>query len=83
MVEKYLKIGIAEVDFEGQVIRIYNREKTICDIIRCEKKMDTEVFNKAIRSYTTDSNKNVGRLMEYAKLMNVEKKTKMIMGMWM
>lgn len=45
--------------------------------------MDKEVFNKAIRSYATDSNKNVGRLMEYAKLMNVEKKTKMIMGMWM
>ena len=45
--------------------------------------MDKEVFNKAIRSYATDSNKNVDRLMEYAKLMNVEKKTKMIMGMWM
>lgn len=83
IVEKHLKIGISETEFEGQMLSIYNREKTICDIIRYEKKMDKEVFNKAIRSYATDSNKNVGRLIEYAKLMNVEKKTKMIMGMWM
>ena len=34
IVEKYLKIGISETEFEGQVLRIYNREKTICDIIR-------------------------------------------------
>lgn len=46
------------------------------------KKKWIKVFNKAIRSYATDSNKNVGRLIEYAKLMNVEKKTKMVMGMY-
>jgi len=83
VVEKYLKIGIAEIEFEGQLLKIYNREKTICDIIRYEKKMDKEVFNKAIQSYARDSKKNVTRLMEYSKLMNVAKKTKMIMGMWM
>ena len=59
------------------------RSRTICDIMRFERKMDKEVFNKAIKSYVNDSKKNITNLMDYAELMNIKKKASRIMGMWM
>ena len=45
--------------------------------------MDKEVYNKAIRAYVADSNKNIANMIDYAKIMNIEKKVKNIIGMWM
>jgi len=48
-----------------------------------EKKMDKEIFNKAIRAYIDDPKKNIGNLLDYAKLMGIKRKVNTIIGMWM
>lgn len=83
IIDSYMEIGKSEIGFEGHTLTIFDRERTICDIIRYEKKLDKELFNKAIKSYVKDSKKNIGRLMEYAEQMNVKKKVNTIIGMWM
>ena len=83
IIEEYMKIGRTEVVFEKHSLNVFDRERTICDVIRYEKKMDKEVFNSAIRAYAIDSEHNIGKLMDYAKLMNIEKKVSAIIGMWM
>ena len=35
----------------GNIIKVYDLDKTICDIIKNKKKIDAEIFNKAIREY--------------------------------
>ena len=72
-----------EVLFENQPLPVFDRERTICDIMRFERKMDKEVFNKAIKSYVNDSKRNITNLMDYAEVMNIKKKVSRIMGMWM
>jgi len=81
--DEFMKIGKSEEVFENQPLLVFDRERTICDIIRYEKKMDKEVFNQAIKSYVIDSKRNIANLMDYAELMNIRNKVSRIVGMWM
>ena len=36
--------------------------------------MDAEIFSKALKEYAKSKNKNLNKLMKYAKAMNIEKK---------
>ena len=46
-------------------------------------RMDKEIFNKAIQSYVKDPQKNIPNLMEYAKILRVQKKVKDLIGVWL
>lgn len=80
---KYIDIGIDEFQINGVRIRIYDRERTICDVLRYSNKLDGEVFSNAIQRYIKDKNRNVKRLMEYAKKLRVAKKVKTYIGVWL
>ena len=71
----------AKIDFEK--IRIYDRDRTICDVLRNMNKMDKEIFNKAIQNYVKDSKKNISSLMQYAKVLRVQKRVKDLIGVWL
>lgn len=81
--KKYIGIGKTKVDYEGQEINIFDRDRTICDVIRYSNKMDKELVNQAIKSYVVDPKKNTLNLMEYAKKIRAENKVKMMVGMWL
>ncbi len=70
-----------KIDFEK--IRIYDRDRTICDVLRNMNKMDKEIFNKAIRNYVKDPKKNISNLMKYAKVLRVQKRVKDLIGVWL
>lgn len=60
----------------GEEINIYNKEKTICDIVFNKKDIDFETYNRAIGWYFTDKKNNFPLLLKYAKKMNIEKQIK-------
>lgn len=70
-----------EIDFTK--VRIYDRDRTICDVLKNMNKMDKEIFNKAIQGYVNDSQKNIPNLMIYAKKLRVQKKVKELIGVWL
>ena len=55
-------------------ITIYDIDKTICDIIKNEFKIDSEIFSKALQLYAISKSKNLNNLIKYSKQMKVEKK---------
>jgi len=57
----------------GNKIKTYDMERCICDIIKDKKYIELELFNKAIRGYHFRSDKNVFKLIDYAKRMGIEK----------
>lgn len=75
--------GIEEAEIDGKPVRIYDRERTICDLLLHRNKVDGEVFNAAIQRYIQDPKKVTARLMKYAKLLHVEKKVREILGVWL
>ena len=64
----------------GHSIAVYDMERTICDIIRKRADMDISAFNYAIVEFMKRKDKNLNRLMEYAKTMRLEKKIRETMG---
>lgn len=72
-----LKLGVINYKLDsGNVIRVYDLDKTICDIIKNKKKIDAEIFNKAIKEYFYSKKKNTLNLYEYAKKMNIYNKVR-------
>ena len=58
----------------GHDIPLYNRERTMCDLIRSKNRFEIQDFQTALKTYIMGKNKNLNRLMEYAKLFHVDKK---------
>jgi len=72
---KILDLGMIEMTSPfGMKIKVYDIERTICDIIKNKNKMDAEIFSKALKDYAKSRNKNLSKLTKYAKVMNIEKK---------
>ena len=80
MSNKIYNIGIIEViDPYGNPIKIYNAERCICDILRNEI-LDIEQRNRVLDYYFKSKNKDVDRLLEYAKKFKIYDKVNTIMG---
>lgn len=58
----------------GMKIKVYDVERTICDIIKNKSKIDVEIFSKALKEYARSENKNLNKLTKYAEIMNIKKK---------
>lgn len=78
-----LSIGESQGEMDGIKINIYNRERVICDCLRNVNRMDGEIFNEAIKRYVVDPEKNIARLMEYAKKLGVESKVRRTIAIWL
>ncbi len=80
---RYIDIGKTKYEMNGTQIRIYDKERTLCDTLRYANKLDREVFNTAIQRYVKDKEKNISRLMEYARTLRVTKKVISYFGVWL
>jgi predicted transcriptional regulator of viral defense system len=56
----------------GNDITVYDKERTICDIIRSRSRMDKEILNDGLKRYVKDTSKNLGNLLMYAKKMGID-----------
>lgn len=79
---KLLKVGYDTFEIEGITVKIFNRDRTICDVLRYKNKLEQEVFNTAIKSYINDKAKNLRRLYEYAELFRITNKVQTYIGVW-
>lgn len=80
---KYLNIGVLTFEVQGFSIRIFDRDRTMCDVMRYEKKLEKEVFSNAVMRYIKDPKKNIRQLFEYAEVFNITKKIQSQIGKWL
>ena len=67
------EIGKTEIKSpQGNLIPIYDIERTICDIIIDREKIDKQIFTDAIKRYFNSNNKNLRRLIKYSRLFKIE-----------
>lgn len=70
---EWYDMGITQVKTSfGNKVPVYDRERTLCDIIRAKKDVEIQTFQTAVREYMSSSGKNLGNLMLYAKTLGVE-----------
>ena len=63
----------------GHEIPMYDLERTVCDLIRNRSNFEIQDFNAALKSYVKRKDKNLNRLMFYAKTFRLEKIIKQYM----
>ena len=58
----------------GNVVRTYDIERTICDVIKNKEKMDIQVFTYALKEYVKRNDKDLVKLITYSKILKIEAK---------
>jgi len=67
-----LELGIIEHATETGTVRVYDQEKTICDIIRFRNTLGLDIAMEALKEYLKGRSRNIPGLLEYAKLLRME-----------
>ncbi len=75
-VEKDLyELGIVTIKSPGgNLIKAYNAERTLCDIVKGRSAVDIQVVSDAFKRYAKSVVRDIPLLSEYAKKLRVEKK---------
>ena len=63
---------------QGSIVRAYNRERCICDLIKNHKRVDKQVFTQAIRAYFSGPY-NTRAIIKMAKVIGVESEVRKYM----
>ena len=72
-------LGIAEVKSpQGGTVRLYDKERCICDLIRDKEKVDIQIYRQAIKDYF-NTRADRRKLFKYSKILGVEEKVRTYM----
>ena len=63
----------------GNLVWTYDMDRTICDIIRSRSRIADETFIASLKQYAASSNKNLGKLYQYASKMGIVAKVRKYM----
>jgi predicted transcriptional regulator of viral defense system len=68
------ELGRTTDAFNGVMLSVYDRERTICACFKYRSRLDSEIFSKALNAYANDNAKNLKNLSDYAKRLRVYRK---------
>ena len=75
-VREYQELGVIEQKISGYMVKIYDLEKSVCDAIKFRTKIGTDVASEILKNYLKRKDRNLSKLMGYAKKMRIEKTLK-------
>lgn len=78
-----LKLGVEKIAVGSREMWIYNKERMICDCLKFEEKLERNVLQQAVLMYLREPQKDIQRLMEYAKERKVIQKVQNRIGVWL
>lgn len=71
--EDLYELGKTEVFIKGHNVRVYDVEKTICDCIRYRNIIGMDMVRESLHEYLKRKNRDLNKLLLYAKKCRVEK----------
>ena len=73
--EEIFLLGMVELESpSGAKIKVYDKERTICDIIKNKKKIELQVYIEGIQNYFNSGKPNLKKLSAYAKELGIKEK---------
>ena len=73
--DNYYEPGIETLKTKSGTVRIYNKEKTICDLFRYMNKLGEDVTFESLKEYLRNKkNRNIPKLLKYSEICGVKKK---------
>lgn len=69
-----LGLGVTDVQSPaGHMLRSYNAERTVCDLLRSRSHVEVQERQSALKKYVKSRERNLPQLMRYAREFHVEK----------
>lgn len=66
------QLGIMEIETNyGNVVRTYNKERCICDLIKNRGNIEVQQFQTAMKTFMRDKTKDMSRLMLYGERLKI------------
>ena len=65
-------LGVCKVpSSSGNLVRVYDKERCICDLIKDRTNVEVQNFQTAIKEYISNKDKKLTRLVRYAQALGV------------
>lgn len=69
--KKQFETGIKEEKINGVKFKIYDLEKTICDLLRLRNKIGMDIAKDALQEYVKKRDRNIAKLLNYADIIGI------------
>lgn len=66
-------IGVEEMDISGYRVQIYNKERCVCDVVKCRNKVGIDVCAEVLNTYLSRQDRNLSLLFDYADKLRVRR----------
>ena len=70
--KKQYELGLKITRINGSNLRIYDKEKTVCDFLKFRKKLDINVVKEVLKTYLKDDERDLVKLKKYSKELKIE-----------
>lgn len=81
---EYLYLGVMELqNYFGNMVLVYDKERTICDIIKNKNRIEQQVYIEGLQNYFLKGKPNMQKLARYAKTLGIQKKVMEIVMLYM
>ena len=68
---KILEIGVMEKVIDGFKVKVYDVERCVCDAVKFRNKVGIDVCSEIIDNYLSRPERNISKLMDYARQLRV------------
>lgn len=69
--ETAFQLGVTTFDLDGSTIKVYDPEKTVCDICRLRGKIGLDMLKEVLNNYLQRPDRDLAKLHEYARQLRV------------
>ena len=69
--DKVLNIGVSQMTIDGFSVNVYDVERCVCDAVKFRNKVGMDVCSEIINNYLERPERNISRLMDYARTLRV------------
>lgn len=77
---EFHQLGVERITTShGNRVRAYNMERTLCDLVRGNSRVDREEVTTAFKEYAKRKNKDLNMLFKYAKLLRTDQRVRAYM----
>lgn len=71
--KEFHQLGVEIVNSSfGNPIKVYNVERTICDLLRSRRRVDVQILNEVLKRFVKLKSADYSLLMDYAKKFKIE-----------
>lgn len=73
IIDPLLELGVEWRIVSGYHVKVYNVERSVCDVVKYRNRVGIDVCAEVVNSYLARSNRNLTLLMDYASKLRVTK----------